>query len=99
MVFKYLDNRKIETIISKELFNELLFIGNSQIDNTPIYEFKNINNIKLENIINTEDINSLKTIIRKYKIIKLLKKEVKLDYEFLDFWSKNMKNLILLKPI
>ncbi len=100
MVFKHLDNRQLETLISQELFNKILFIGNSQIDNAPIYEYNDVINIKLENIINTEDINSLKILLRRYKIIKLIDtEEVSLKYEFLDFWCRNIKNLILLKPV
>jgi hypothetical protein len=102
ITFRYDDRRPIGSLVSKQLMENIEYLQKSRIDGLPIYQTKD--NLMFDkyviNILNYKHINELSTILRQNKLDRILNgSEPTLDYEFLNFWYDNSKNLHVLLPI
>ena len=101
LTFKYFGLKPIQSLISKELMNEIQFLQNSRIDALPMFSTTDLGfEQHIIDILNYNHLDDLSIILRKNKLNKLLNNsETSLNYEFLEFWYNNSEKLRLMIPI
>lgn len=103
LVFRYCKKEPINSLISEEIMSKIEYLQDSRIDGCPIYKTDDsfVFDKKFLDILNYRNKGYLKTLLREYKIDKLIdnKKHFSLELEFLSFWYANFNDLYLLMPL